>query len=160
MATQLSVSDLTPTQVGNVTISSILAVTNGTMGVAFFDGSLPLGATAEIAFVMLYALIIIVSSVGNYLVCRVLLHTTTGHGNSTAAALGQGTGCTRMLIVNLAYSDLLLSLFNIPTNLMRLILNNWPLGSTLCTLMPFVQAISAHCSAWTMLVIAYERYQK
>nr|XP_027197181.1 probable G-protein coupled receptor 83 [Dermatophagoides pteronyssinus] len=69
------------------------------------------------------------------------------------------TTTTNILIFNLAIADLLLTCFNIPINLVRFVSTNWPFGSIICILTPFIQSLSAHCSSITMMVIAFERYR-
>lgn len=100
---------------------------------------------SNVILVFVYSLIVIVSLFGNIFVCRVML---------TSART-----TTNMLIVNLAISDLLLTTFNIPVNIVRFVVSSWPFGSFICTVTPFIQSLSAHCSSITMMVIAFERYQ-
>lgn len=107
-----------------------------------------------------YGLLIVVSLVGNTLVCRVLLGASKRSGAGSGYPKLSGTGTSKLLIVNLAASDLLLTTVNIPTNLVRFVARDWTLGEFICTLMPFAQSVSAYCSAWTMMVIAFERYRK
>lgn len=108
-----------------------------------------------------YGLLIVVSLVGNSLVCRVLLGAKLRSGAYPSTLnLSTGTGTSKLLIVNLAASDLLLTTVNIPTNLVRFVARDWTLGEFICSLMPYAQSVSAYCSAWTMMVIAFERYRK
>lgn len=113
----------------------------------------------HIILLIAYGLLIVVSLVGNTLVCRVLLGASKRSAGSGYPKLS-GTGTSKLLIVNLAASDLLLTTVNIPTNLVRFVARDWTLGEFICTLMPFAQSVSAYCSAWTMMVIAFERYRK
>lgn len=101
----------------------------------------------NIALVLSYSLIVIVSLSGNLLVCKVIYE------------LKESRTTTNILIGNLAISDLLMTCLNIPFNIARVVLDNWPFGETLCVLVPFVQSTSAHCSSITMMVIAVERYR-
>ena len=78
--------------------------------------------------IIFYSIIIIVSLFGNLLVCKVIL---------SRFALRRRT--TNILIMNLSVSDLLMTAFAIPVTVARLILDDWPLGSTLCFLAPFIQ---------------------
>lgn len=41
----------------------------------------------------------------------------------------------------------------------RLLLDDWPFGSVLCKLGPFIQAISVYVSTISMTIIAIDRYQ-
>lgn len=108
--------------------------------------------------IFFYGIIIVLSLIGNTLVCRVLL--CAKRSAYPTLNLSTGTGTSKLLIVNLAVSDLLLTCFNIPINLVRFVSYDWPFGQFICTAMPIVQSVSAYCSAWTMLVIAFERYRK
>ena len=94
-----------------------------------------------------YSLIFFVSSIGNTFVCKVIFE------RETSLTL------TDTLIGNLAISDLLMTLVNIPFNIFRFVLDNWPFGQTLCILVPFIQSMSVHCSSITMMFIAIERYR-
>ena len=69
-----------------------------------------------------YSLIVIVSFVGNIFVCKVLFSQNKTSSLTT----------TNILILNLAISDLLMTLLNIPFNVARFVLDNWPFGETLC----------------------------
>jgi hypothetical protein len=100
----------------------------------------------NIFIIICYSLIVIVSLIGNLLVCKVVFERK---GSRTT---------TNLLIGNLAVSDLLMTVMNIPFNIARIVLDNWPFGETLCILVPFIQSTSAHCSSITMMVIALERY--
>ncbi|XP_075584651.1 G-protein coupled receptor 83 [Dermatophagoides farinae] len=103
----------------------------------------------NILLVSSYSLIVLVSLFGNIFVCRVMIALLVGNGRNT----------TNILIFNLAIADLLLTCFNIPINIVRFVSTNWPFGSVICILTPFIQSLSAHCSSITMMVIAFERYR-
>lgn len=64
-----------------------------------------------------------------------------------------------IFIGNLAASDLLMTVFNIPFACARLLLDDWPFGDLLCHVVPFVQATSVYVSTLTMTFIAIDRYQ-
>ena len=104
---------------------------------------------SNLILVIFYSFIVLMSLLGNCFVCRVML-TLKGSNRTT----------TNMLILNLALSDLLLTTFNIPVNIARFVSRDWPFGHIICTMTPFIQSLSAHCSSITMMVIAYERYQR
>ena len=103
---------------------------------------------SNLALIVAYSLIVIVSLFGNIFVCRVMM------------GLTRSRTTTNVLIFNLAVSDLLLTTFNIPINIVRFVSRDWPLGSIICTLTPFIQSLSAHCCSITMMVIAFERYRR
>ena len=108
--------------------------------------------------ILCYSILVIISLVGNSLVCRVLL--TPKQSSYSIPTITTGTGISKMLIVNLAMSDILLTIFNIPINIVRFVSRDWPFGSIICTMMPFIQSVSVYCSSWTMMIIAFERYRK
>ncbi len=91
-----------------------------------------------------YALIVIISFLGNLLVCRVCLQNMTK---------------TNTLILSLSSSDLLMTVFNIPFNVVRLLKEEWPFGQLLCFSVPFVQVMVVYVSSFTMAVIAYYRWR-
>ncbi|XP_054157482.1 G-protein coupled receptor 83-like [Oppia nitens] len=94
-----------------------------------------------------YSLIILVSLIGNLIVLRVIF----GKQRSLTT--------TNILIANLAVADLLMTVMNIPFNIARILLDNWPFGQILCVLVPLIQSISVYCSSITMMFIAIERYK-
>lgn len=112
------------------------------------DSSLTSEQLSNAALVFAYSLIVLVSLFGNLFVCRVMLSLTSSRTT------------TNVLIFNLAVSDLLLTTFNIPVNIVRFVARDWPFGSLICTATPFIQSLSAHCSSITMMVIAFERYRR
>ncbi|XP_054157471.1 G-protein coupled receptor 83-like [Oppia nitens] len=113
-----------------------------------FDDDYQLKNTIKYFILMtLYILIFLTSIIGNLLVVKVII---SGH---TTCSL------TNTLIANLAISDLLMTAVNIPTNIIRFVLDNWPFGQFMCVLVPLVQSTSVHCSSITMMFIAIERYR-
>jgi hypothetical protein len=91
-----------------------------------------------------YALIAIVSFIGNLLVCRVCLQNMTK---------------TNSLILSLSSSDLLMTIFNIPFNIVRILNSEWPFGQLLCFSVPFVQVMVVYVSSITMAAIALHRWK-
>lgn len=96
--------------------------------------------------ILSYSLIVIISFLGNLLVCRVCLF----RENRTT---------TNCLIASLAFSDLLMTLLNIPFNVVRLLMNNWIFGQFLCIAVPFIQVMAVYVSSFTMAVIAVHRWR-
>ena len=84
----------------------------------------------NIAIIILYSLIFIISICGNSLVCYVIF------------SRRQMRTVTNYYIANLSLSDLLMTLINIPFNTARLLLTDWPFGQILCKCVPFIQACS------------------
>lgn len=82
----------------------------------------------NVLIILFYSLIIIVSLFGNLLVCKVIL---------SRRSLRRRT--TNILILNLSFSDLLMTVFAIPVTVTRLILDDWPFGTSLCVMAPLIQ---------------------
>ncbi|XP_066954119.1 uncharacterized protein [Macrobrachium rosenbergii] len=100
-----------------------------------------------VIIILVYAILIAVSLFGNLLVCHVVLRTRRLHT------------LTNTFLANLAVSDLLMTALNIPFNVARVLLDDWPFGSFMCSMVPFVQVTSVYVSAFTMVAIALDRYQ-
>ncbi|XP_054164832.1 G-protein coupled receptor 83-like [Oppia nitens] len=94
-----------------------------------------------------YTIIILLSLVGNLLVVKVILF-----GKPKMLTT------TNLLIASLAVSDLVMTGFNIPFNVARLLLQSWPFGSFMCVSVPFVQVTCVYVSTFTMTVIAFHRW--
>jgi hypothetical protein len=80
--------------------------------------------------IIFYSLIFIISLFGNCLVCYVILSTR------------QMRTVTNFYIANLTISDIMMTLLNIPFNVMRFVLDDWPFGELLCKCVPFIQTTS------------------
>jgi hypothetical protein len=80
--------------------------------------------------IICYSIIFIISLFGNCLVCYVILSTR------------QMRTVTNFYIANLTISDIMMTLVNIPFNVMRFLLDDWPFGELLCKCVPFIQAAS------------------
>lgn len=96
--------------------------------------------------IIFYTIIICVSFCGNLLVLRVIfgkrkMRTTTN-----------------LLIASLAMADFLTTTLNIPFNVTRFLLFNYPFGRYLCILVPFIQVCCVYVSTLTMGVIAIHRF--
>lgn len=98
----------------------------------------------RICYAFAYGLIIVLSFFGNLLVCRVCLQNMTR---------------TNALIMSLAASDLLMTIFNIPFNYFRIAHYSWPFGTVMCFLVNYVQHLVVYISSYTMAIIAIQRYQ-
>ena len=93
-----------------------------------------------------YTAVILCALFGNSMVCHVIykhkrLHTVTN-----------------LFIANLSISDMLITVFNIPFNLVRHILDEWPFGSVMCGLVNFILMASVYVSTFTMAAISIDRY--
>ena len=100
----------------------------------------------NVLIILFYSLIIFISFCGNLLVCKV------------AFGKPKMRTTTNMLIGNLACSDILMTTINIPFNVARLLLDNWPFGQLVCFLIPFLQVACVYVSTFTMTVIAIHRW--
>ena len=87
-------------------------------------------SNVNLTVIIIYSLIAIVSLFGNLLVCYVMLKNKIVRTK------------TNILMANIALSGLMITIFNIPFNIARLVLNNWPFGLFLCKLLPATQVTS------------------
>ena len=101
----------------------------------------------NILIISFYTLIVIISLCGNLLVCKIAF--TKKKMRTT----------TNILIASLACSDIVMTAFNIPFNIARLLLPNWPFGSFLCLFVPLIQTSCVYVSTFTMTVISLHRYR-
>lgn len=104
--------------------------------------------------IVAYALILIVSLVGNTLVCHISFS-----GRKCPGRSHRSRTTTDLLIGCLAFSDLVMTIFNIPFNIARILLPHWPFGSFLCFGVPFVQTACVYVSTFTMTAIALHRWR-
>lgn len=91
-----------------------------------------LGSTAFQAVIyLMYSVVFIVALVGNGLVCYVVMFSAQMHS------------VTNLFIMNMAVSDLLMTLFCVPFSFVAtLMLQYWPFGSDLCPTVSFAQAVA------------------
>ncbi|CAL1289159.1 unnamed protein product [Larinioides sclopetarius] len=94
-----------------------------------------------------YSLIILISIFGNLLVCNIV------------ARSAKMRSSTYVFIANLALSDFMMTVLNIPFNVARILLSDWPFGSFMCSFVPLVQVTSVYVSTFTMTCIAVDRYR-
>ena len=94
-----------------------------------------------------YAVVILVSLVGNCLVISVVYTTRKMHT------------ITNYQIVNMAIADILITATAMPAAVFQIYEGQrWPFGLFLCKLVTFVQGLSVSCSVFTMACIAIDRY--
>src|SRR5699024_7002519 len=96
----------------------------------------------------LFSPIILISLCGNILVCRTFIKNRRLCSN-----------LTNLLILLLATSDLLMTLFNIPFTVLDIVLRDWIFGPYVCTVVSFVQANSVYVSTFSMAAIAASRHR-
>ncbi|XP_065703016.1 G-protein coupled receptor 83-like [Patagioenas fasciata] len=97
--------------------------------------------------IVAYSVIIVVSLFGNTLVCHVVLKNKRMHS------------ATSLFIVNLAVSDIMITLLNTPFTLVRFVNSTWVFGKAMCHVSRFVQYCSLHVSTLTLAAIALDRHQ-
>lgn len=102
----------------------------------------------KIILMCLYICVIVFSLIGNSFVCRLIFK----HRKIQLTMINT-------FIFNMAMSDLLMTVFNIPFSLIRIYLDDWPFGSVLCVLVPLIQVTSVYVSTFTMTFIALDRHQ-
>ncbi|XP_050397044.1 G-protein coupled receptor 83-like [Patella vulgata] len=104
--------------------------------------------TAEtVLLITAYSLLGIVSILGNLLVCYVIFKNKRLYTP------------TNFFLANLAISDLLVTLLNVPFNIARNLLDEWPFGDFLCHLVNFSLILSVYVSTYTLTVIALDRHR-
>ncbi|GAU93962.1 hypothetical protein RvY_05813-1 [Ramazzottius varieornatus] len=64
---------------------------------------------------------------------------------------------TNIFLLNVAVSDILITVLNIPFNLVRVLSEEWPFGSLMCSVIPFIQVAAVYSASWTMVCIAVDR---
>ncbi|XP_061439903.1 neuropeptide Y receptor type 1 [Rhineura floridana] len=66
---------------------------------------------------------------------------------------------TNILIVNLSFSDLLITIMCLPFTFVYTLMDHWVFGEAMCKLNPFVQCVSITVSVFSLVLIAIERHQ-
>ncbi|CAB3378575.1 Hypothetical predicted protein [Cloeon dipterum] len=135
------------------TTPSVAAVSASTSDVdsAFIamstNSTVNLGADFETDLIVpLYAIIFILSIIGNSLVVITLMQ------NRRMRTV------TNVFLLNLAIADLLLGVFCMPFTLVGQLLSNFIFGYAMCKVIPYFQAVSVFVTVWTLVAISMERY--
>ncbi|GBO09505.1 putative G-protein coupled receptor 83 [Araneus ventricosus] len=103
---------------------------------------------AKDALIMIsYSAIIIVSTFGNLLVFSIVVRNASLRG------------ATYVFIANLALSDLLMTVLNIPFNVVGLVFDDWPFGDFMCSLVSLMKMTFVYVFTFTMTCIAVDRYR-
>lgn len=103
--------------------------------------------SANVLLIVAYTLIVVVSLFGNSLVCRIVWQESGVRS------------VTYLFIANLAVSDLIITVFNIPINIARNLMEEWVFGSVMCHLLNFTLVTSVYVSTLTMTAICIDRYR-
>lgn len=99
----------------------------------------------RVFLIFAYGVLIVISMFGNTLVCHVIFKEK------------QMRTITNFFIANLAIADLLLTCINVPFNIARNLLDEWPFGSVMCHLLNFSLMTSVYVNTYTLLGIALDR---
>lgn len=93
-----------------------------------------------------FALIVVISLVGNSYVLYTILKM-------------KQMSSTELMILNMTFSDLLITIINIPFSMWYMIAKKWIFGQILCKIVFFLEPISVYVSSLTMAVISVNRFQ-
>ncbi|CAM1298552.1 Uncharacterised protein g2159 [Pycnogonum litorale] len=104
------------------------------------------GKQIQLFLIVMYSLTAILSFVGNTTVIFVMLC-----GNKSARDF-------RLLLTNLAVSDITMAVFCIPFTYTQFITNRWVFVPTLCPVVQTVQLLSVTVSVYTLIAIGIDRY--
>ncbi|XP_064631669.1 G-protein coupled receptor 83-like [Lineus longissimus] len=101
----------------------------------------------NVALAIVFSAIVLVSIFGNMMVVYVIVRNRRMHT------------VTNVFVTNLAVADLLITFLNIPFNIGRYILDDWPFGDEMCHVINFVQTVSVYAFTFTLTSIALDRQQ-
>ena len=99
----------------------------------------------ELLLIISYGILVIIAFFGNALVCHVIF------------SRRRMRTVTNIFIANLAVSDLLLVVLNVPFNIAKSLMNDWLFGDAMCVLMNMSLITSVYASTFTLAVIALDR---
>jgi cholecystokinin A receptor len=102
--------------------------------------------TENYVMIVAFCVIFCLSVVGNSVVVVVILQQKSMRS------------ITNYYLLNLAFSDLLLSVVCMPPTLVSSLVYCWVFGNILCKLLAYLQPVVVTASAWTLASIALERY--
>ncbi|XP_052773955.1 G-protein coupled receptor 83-like [Mya arenaria] len=115
------------------------------------NGSLP-AIDAEEAIIgrslvltVLYGILIAVALFGNVLVCHVIF------------SRRRMRTVTNIFIANLAVSDLIIIVLNVPFNIAKTLMNEWLFGNAMCVITNMSLIASVYASTFTLTVISLDR---
>uniref|UniRef100_A0A1I8H754 G_PROTEIN_RECEP_F1_2 domain-containing protein n=1 Tax=Macrostomum lignano TaxID=282301 RepID=A0A1I8H754_9PLAT len=97
-------------------------------------------------FLIFYAIICVLGTLGNLLVVFVVLRKRSMQT------------ITNILITNLAISDVIMSTVNVPLTPAIMFMGNWTLPVAMCKVMPMTMGVSVYVSTLTSTAIAVDRY--
>ncbi|CAI5444909.1 unnamed protein product [Caenorhabditis angaria] len=103
-------------------------------------------STEHFVLIFTFCTIFLLSVIGNSLVLLVILKQRTMRS------------ITNIYLMNLAASDMMLSVVCMPPTLISMIMNCWVFGAYMCKVFAYLQPVVVTASAYTLAVIAFERY--
>uniref|UniRef100_A0A182TLI8 G-protein coupled receptors family 1 profile domain-containing protein n=1 Tax=Anopheles melas TaxID=34690 RepID=A0A182TLI8_9DIPT len=65
---------------------------------------------------------------------------------------------TNLLIINLAAADLLFVVFCVPFTAVDYVLPEWPFGEYWCKFVQYMIVVTAHASAYTLVLMSLDRF--
>lgn len=99
----------------------------------------------KVLIIIAYSILCMVSTFGNSLVCYVILKNKRLHTP------------TNFFLANLAVSDLLVTFINVPFNIAKNLLDDWPFGQFPCHMVTYSLALTSYVSTYTLTSIAIDR---
>ncbi|XP_056005583.1 G-protein coupled receptor 83-like [Ostrea edulis] len=103
--------------------------------------------SSHAALLISFGILVVASFMSNIFVCCVIMRNKKMHT------------VTNMFMLNMAVSDLILVLLNVPLNLARHIMNEWTLGKPLCHLLNYSLMASVYVYSFTLTAIALDRHR-
>ncbi|KAG8135052.1 hypothetical protein E2320_008115 [Naja naja] len=130
---------------GNNSIQNVSSEASGLLHFQDIDCHVPLAMVFTLA--LAYGIVILLGISGNLALIIIILKQKEMHN------------VTNILIVNLSFSDLLITIMCLPFTFVYTLMDHWVFGETMCKLNPFVQCVSVTVSVFSLVLIAIERHQ-
>lgn len=130
---------------GNKSRAFLDDLINGSIGSGKVDMKENRFIPRDILLIVGYSALMIIALFGNVLVCHVIF------------SRRRMRTVTNIFIANLAVSDLLLIILNVPFNLAKTMMTEWLFGSAMCHIMNMSLITSVYASTFTLTVIALDR---
>lgn len=102
----------------------------------------------QVTIVVMYTTVIVVSVAGNGLVVFCILSTRRMRTP------------TNYFLLNLAAADILMAVVCVPfTFVANVLMSRWPFGRALCPIVTYVQTVSVHLGAFTLVGVSVDRFR-
>lgn len=98
-------------------------------------------------FIFLYSLVFVVSFVGNFGVCYIVVRKS------------RMRSVTNFFLANQALSDVLMAVLNIPFVVTKQLTNLWAVGRVMCHLVDYMGVMSVYVSTFILTIIAIDRHR-